>query len=121
MPLAAGDKVFITDKTLYRTKDGEIVGEDDPRRLTKVAVPGQRMDLARAQSLGLVSANDAGEMTDTPVTGREDRITPMGGGKPADRADRVRALTPSEPATDTKAMPKPEDKAVRKTTKKRGA
>lgn len=131
MALKDGDKVFVADEDLYRTKDGRIVGEDDPDKLTKVAVKGQRMPMARAASVGLVSAGEAGTMTET---GREDRITPMTpqAGARADRTDRVRPLTPAGPASsapadnaktadasDTKSMPAPEDKAVRRSTKKR--
>lgn len=115
MSVEAGSKIYVAEERLYRTKDGRIVGADDPDRLTLVAVKGQRMTMQRAQSVGLVSADEvAAEPAE--ASGREDTITPMGGGS---RADRVRRLTPA--VDETKSMPAPEDKAVRKTARKRTA
>jgi hypothetical protein len=109
MAIQPGDQVFVSDKTLYRTKDGRIVGEDDPDKLTKVAVPGHRMPMARARELGLVTGEGAEAKTVEP-TGREDKITPLTGGRAAaNRQDTVRPLTGK-----AETAPAPESKEVRK-------
>ena len=112
MAIQPGEQVFVADSDLYKTKDGRIVGEDDPDKLTKVAVKGHKVNLARARELGLVTG-EGDEMTTVSAgapTGREDKVTPLSGrSAPADRTDKVRSLT-GKPA----AAPAPESKEVTK-------
>lgn len=47
----AGGTITTATETLFRTRDGRIVGKDDPDKLTKVALPGQEIVLEDAQTV----------------------------------------------------------------------
>lgn len=105
MAIQPGEQVYVSDGTLYKTKDGRIVGEDDPDRLTKITSPGQKLSMARARELGLVTGEGA-ETTAVAPTGREDKVTPLtGGGATADRTDKVRSLTPGPESKEVAKQP----------------
>lgn len=52
---------FVSDKRLYLTRDGKVVGEEDPDRYELLVAEGGQLPLARARELGL-----AGEPASAP-------------------------------------------------------
>jgi hypothetical protein len=50
---------FVSDKRLYLDKDGNVVEEKDPNRLTLLVAAGGRLPMEQAQKYGLVKADEA--------------------------------------------------------------
>lgn len=64
---------FISDKRYYIDKDGNIVGEDSPKRVTLLVAEGGRISAEQAKRYGLISEEQAAGAGATPPTTMETR------------------------------------------------
>ena len=54
--------LYISRERLYLNSEGNVVKANDPSRATLLVAAGGSMPMARAQELGLVEADDAGQI-----------------------------------------------------------
>lgn len=104
---------FVSEERLYLTKDGKVVGEDDPDRHELLVAEGGQIPFARAKELGLVSGDggDLGARAASADLPAEDGPKAEGS-KPAETAPPE--TDPSRPAPQQAETTLPAAKVERK-------
>lgn len=109
---------WVADRRYYLDKNGNVVGEKDPARVSLLIAAGCTMPIERARSFGLVKDAEPEPAPVLSVVEKPVVVEPAPVIHPRSVIEPPKAVAEAKPAKPAAVAPKPETKPVKKAAKK---